>query len=64
MLDNFGNIGKWPEFDENTIKVGKFTKILRHVAPFSMIVAASKVGGLHGNWVWTSHIGCPTLKCN
>jgi len=21
MLDNFGNIGKWPEFDENTIKV-------------------------------------------
>jgi len=26
MLDNFGNIGKWPEFDENTIKVGKFIK--------------------------------------
>jgi hypothetical protein len=25
-LDNFGNIGKWPEFDENTIKVGKFIK--------------------------------------
>jgi len=21
MLDNFGNIGKWLEFDENTIKV-------------------------------------------
>jgi len=26
MLDNFGNIGKWLEFDENTIKVGKFIK--------------------------------------
>jgi len=26
MLDNFGNIGKWPEFYENTIKVGKFIK--------------------------------------
>jgi len=26
MLDNSGNIGKWPEFDENTIKVGKFIK--------------------------------------
>jgi len=26
MLDNFGNIGKWPEFDENKIKVGKFIK--------------------------------------
>jgi hypothetical protein len=22
----FGNIGKWLEFDENTIKVGKFIK--------------------------------------
>jgi hypothetical protein len=31
-LDNFGNIGKWLEFDENTIKVGKFTKILRQIA--------------------------------
>jgi hypothetical protein len=31
-LDNFGNIGKWLEFDENTIKVGKFTKILRQQA--------------------------------
>jgi len=26
MLDNSGNIGKWLEFDENTIKVGKFIK--------------------------------------
>jgi len=26
MLDNFGNIGKWLECDENTIKVGKFIK--------------------------------------
>jgi len=26
MLDNFGKFGKWPEFDENTIKVGKFIK--------------------------------------
>jgi hypothetical protein len=32
MLDNFGNIGKWPKFDENTIKVEKFTKILRQQA--------------------------------
>jgi hypothetical protein len=57
MLDNFGNIGKWPEFDENTIKVGKFTKKLRHVA-------TSKASGFHDNWVWTNHIGFPTLKCN
>jgi hypothetical protein len=28
-LDNFGNIGKWPKYDENTIKVGKFTTFLR-----------------------------------
>jgi len=26
MLDNSGYIGKWLEFDENTIKVGKFIK--------------------------------------
>jgi hypothetical protein len=31
-LDNFGNIGKWPEFDENTIKVGKFANFLRQQA--------------------------------
>jgi hypothetical protein len=29
MLDNFENIGKWPKSDENTIKVGKFTKFLK-----------------------------------
>jgi hypothetical protein len=29
---NFGNIGKWLEFDESTIKVGKFTKKLRQQA--------------------------------
>jgi hypothetical protein len=28
MLDNSGNIGKWHEFDENTIKVGKFIVFL------------------------------------
>jgi hypothetical protein len=49
MLDNFGNIGKWLEFDENTIKVGKFTKHLKQVAPFAMTVAASKASGLHDN---------------
>jgi hypothetical protein len=26
ILDNFGNIGKWLEFDENTIKVGNSQK--------------------------------------
>jgi hypothetical protein len=57
MLDNFGNIGKWPEFDENTIKVGKFTKKLRHVSPFAMAIATSKASGLHDNWVWTSQLG-------
>jgi hypothetical protein len=31
-LDNFGNIGKWPESDENTINVGKFTNNLRQQA--------------------------------